>query len=81
MRVTKCLPYPEPFPNHTLLSDWDVTHQIADTLRQTAILLTLKHVKGHQDDTTPYRDLSLEAKLNVDADEEAGEYQVMSEST
>jgi hypothetical protein len=37
----------------------------------------LEHVKGHQDDHTPYDDLNLEAQMNVDADEEAGNYQLM----
>ncbi len=38
---------------------------------------TLEHVKGHQDDHTPYEDLDLEAQLNMDADKEAGNYQRM----
>jgi hypothetical protein len=33
------------------------------------------HVKGHQDDTKEYKDLSLEAQINVDADALAGEHQ------
>jgi hypothetical protein len=73
--IKSSLPYPEPFPNLALASDWDVTHQISTSLRTMAKIPILQHVKGHQDSHTDYRDLSLEAQLNVDADAEAGFYQ------
>jgi hypothetical protein len=76
-RVESSLPYPKPFPNLTLLSDWDVTHEISQSLRTFQFLPTLCHVKGHQDATTPYAALSLEAQLNVDADAKAGLFQCM----
>lgn len=74
-RIESSLPYPEPFPNLTLASDWDLTHQISTGLRTMAHIPILQHVKGHQDSHTAYRDLSLEAQLNVDADAEAGFFQ------
>jgi hypothetical protein len=76
-RIEKCLPYPDPFPNTTLQPDWDVTNEIIVTLQELKIQPILEHVKGHQDDHTPYDDLPLEAQLNVDADHEAGYYQTM----
>jgi hypothetical protein len=39
------------------------------------IASSFEHIKGHQDDHHAYADLSLEAQLNVDADEEAGRHQ------
>jgi hypothetical protein len=64
-RIKKSLPYPEPFPNLTLLSDWDVTNEIVQTLHSTKMIPTLEHVQGHQDDHTPYEELTLDAQLNV----------------
>jgi hypothetical protein len=74
-RVEQSLPFDEPFPNITLKADWDVTHEIVETLKAMTITPSFEHIKGHQDDHTAYDDLSLEAQLNVDADEEAGRYQ------
>ncbi|KAI2511572.1 hypothetical protein MHU86_2826 [Fragilaria crotonensis] len=37
--------------------------------------ITIQHVKGHQDRDIPYRNLSLLAQLNVDADAQASRYQ------
>ena len=76
-RIASSLPYPDPFPNLTLLSDWDLTNEISTSLRQLSRAPILQHVKGHQDDHTPYQALPLEARLNVDADMEAGSYQCM----
>jgi hypothetical protein len=76
-RIKSSMPYAHPFPNLTLLSDWDVTHAISQTLRVLAWAPTFAHVKGHQDSHHAYSGLSLEAQLNVDADEEAGSYQCM----
>jgi hypothetical protein len=73
--LKKSLLHLEPFPNITLLSDWDVTNEIVCTLHTMTIQPTLEHVKGHQDDHIQYSNLPLDAQLNVDADEEAGFYQ------
>jgi hypothetical protein len=71
-RIEKSLPHPEPFPNLTLLSYWDVMNKIVQTLQSMQITPTLEHVWGHQNDHTPYDDLSLDAQLNVNADKAAG---------
>jgi hypothetical protein len=60
-----------------LAPDWDRVKQIHNTLEETKALFpafstNIVHVKGHQDDHTPYADLPLEAQLNVDADAAAG---------
>jgi hypothetical protein len=41
-----------PFPNITLLSDWGLTHEIAQSLRLLPSSTILSHAKGHQDETT-----------------------------
>jgi hypothetical protein len=74
-RLESSYPHPEPFPNLTLLSDWDLTHEINQSIRTFGRKPNLVHVKGHQDTHTPYSELSLDAQLNVDADLEAGAYQ------
>jgi hypothetical protein len=76
-RIESRLPFPTPFPNLTLLLDWDITHEISQSLRTMAQAPTLCHVKGHQDSHQEYTALSLEAQLNVDADSAAGSYQCM----
>ena len=69
------LHYKEPFPNETLKSEYDVTEQIYRTQAAHNIKATFYWVKGHQDKNNTYLELPLEAQLNVDADELAGEYQ------
>jgi hypothetical protein len=77
-RVEKSLPYPDPFPNNTLLANWDITNQITETLCKSATIPTFRHVKGHQDDKLPYHALNLgDAQLNIDANVEAGKFQVL----
>jgi hypothetical protein len=74
-RIEKSLPHPEPFPNLTLASDWDVTHKIVTTLQAMKIKSVLEHVYGHQDNHKPYEDLPLNTQLSVDSDAKAGSYQ------
>ena len=68
--------YTEPYPNETLKSEFDVTEQIYRTTEIYGIEASYKWVKGHQDKNTAYRDLNLEAQLNVDADKFAGDFQL-----
>jgi hypothetical protein len=68
------LAYDAPYPNSTLDAHWDVVNAIVTTLQKMQIQHSFQHVKGHQDNKTKYGDLPLDAKLNVDADAEAGEY-------
>jgi len=67
--------YKDPFPNETMRSEFDVTEQIYKSITESKTKATYRWVKGHQDNDTAYMDLPLEAQLNVDADELAGEYQ------
>jgi hypothetical protein len=76
-RIETSLPHSGPLPNITLLSDWDLTHKISQSLRTFQCEPTLQHVKGHQDLHTAYAALPLDAQLNVDADSAAGAYQCM----
>ena len=46
------------------------------TLREFDIVSTYRHVKGHQDDATPFEALSLLAQLNVEADKHAGAFRL-----
>jgi hypothetical protein len=69
------LQYKEPFPNETLQSEYDVTEQIYRTQATHNIKATFYWVKGHQDKNKTYEELPLEAQLNINADELAGEYQ------
>ncbi len=63
------------YPNDTLSSDWDVIQAIARTLESFTTTPTISHVKGHQDRTTEYSKLPLEAQLNIDADSAATLFQ------
>lgn len=76
-RIALSLPYPEPFPSSTLGSDWDITHEIANSLRTLKYNPLLAHVKGHQDSEIPYERLTMEAQLNVNANAKAGYFQCM----
>jgi hypothetical protein len=64
----------KPFPLDPLIP-------VGDVMRGIQVLLTsmpkiiLQHVKGHQDRTTPYHRLPLLAQLNVNADDQASQYQ------
>jgi hypothetical protein len=72
--IMTSLAYEAPYPNSTLSADWDVVNEIVTTLQKMPIQHSFLHGKGHQDETTEYADLPLDAKLNVDADAEAGKY-------
>ncbi|OEU21556.1 hypothetical protein FRACYDRAFT_235180 [Fragilariopsis cylindrus CCMP1102] len=69
------LHYKDSFPNETLRSEYDITEQIYTTQHDHNIKATFHWVKGHQDNNKDKEDLSLEAQLNIEADELAGEYQ------
>ena len=48
--------------------------QLATASAKLGIRPNYVHVKGHQDKETPYHQLSLLARLNVDADKLAGQF-------
>ena len=57
-----------------LCPDWDILIEIQMALSQLPGL-RLKYVKGHQDDKIPYAQWPLLARMNVDADGQAGHFQ------
>jgi Reverse transcriptase (RNA-dependent DNA polymerase) len=57
-----------------LCPDWDILIEIQHALQHLPHL-TIQYIKGHQDEKTPYAQLSLFAQLNCDADKLAGDYQ------
>ena len=73
-RVTDRFTYAESYPNATLDPDWDLVNEIVKTLNKLPIETSFHHVKGHQDNKIAYDNFTLEARLNVDADTEAGGY-------
>ena len=68
------LNYKNPYPNDTLLTEFDITKQIYLTNQTYQIEASFQHVYGHQD-TRSRGKMSTEAKLNVEADRLAGLYQ------
>ena len=62
------------FLNETIISDWDILQNIISSLAQFQHEPTLSHVKGHQDAQASYAQLSLLAKLIVDADRLTSRY-------
>ena len=66
--VTRIIAYPTIYPNMTMEAEWDCLAQILATIRELNVMApTIEHVKGHQDESTPYEELSLLAQLNCDA--------------
>ena len=57
----------------TTQPEWDVLNEIWHTVKEWKGL-KINHVKGHQDTQTPAETLSLEARLNIEADALAGQY-------
>jgi hypothetical protein len=64
------------FPNDSINPSWDVLQAIY-TLMKKLPHVSLRHVKGHQDSAQPDKELPLPARLNIRADELAGDYQSM----
>lgn len=73
-KINQLRQYSEHFPNITLQPDWDLIREIQLSLQQLGRPATFSHVKGHQDDHQEYHELSLEARLNIDADHLAGSF-------
>ena len=66
-RVRQRMGYQTPYPNSTLLPDWDIVEQIHSLLLQIPHDRTeINWVKGHQDDTD--EDLTTAARFNIQAD-------------
>ena len=68
------LEYNDFWPNTTLEVDWDLRKEIKETILSLGCPLEVFHVKGHQDNKVAQDELSITARLNVRADELAGNY-------
>jgi hypothetical protein len=56
-------------PNVALRAEWDIESVILDLLlKELQMKFTFTHVMSHQDDDTPTANLTLETRLNVEAD-------------
>eukprot|EP00957_Ditylum_brightwellii_P024865 1880360-Ditylum_brightwellii.AAC.1 len=75
-RTEDQLRYTHNYPFNTLEPEWDMEAQVANTLTQYKDLITITHVKSHQDKTTPLEELTLLARLNVTADCLATNYSI-----
>eukprot|EP00957_Ditylum_brightwellii_P185958 14157276-Ditylum_brightwellii.AAC.1 len=75
-RLKDQLTYTHDYPFNTLEPDWDVVAQIAETLKQYNDLITITHVKSHQDDNMPFDELTMPARLNIAADSLATNYSI-----
>jgi hypothetical protein len=62
------------YPNATLQPDYDLIEEIHQVHKSYNIVPTFRWVKGHQDAKKPYEELSIDAQLNVTADELATAY-------
>ena len=63
------------YPNVKVTPEWDCIAQILHTLHGlNGAQPTLLHILGHQDETTPYKELELPAQLNCDSDFLASKY-------
>ena len=60
-------------PNHCLSSKYDLESGIVDILHRLPVTFSFNHVKGHQDEDTPVKDLPWEAQMNCHADTYATE--------
>ena len=70
--------YHSVYPNATLAPDWDLLEEIHQQYRTiTSLHIKFQWVRGHQDTSTALGGLSSEAKLNVQADRLAAEYNTM----
>lgn len=73
--VSDMMTWPYYYLSATMGVDWDVLQEIVKLCKSFHTPPTLNHVKGHQDNKQRYEDLTLEAQLNVDANEIAALYQ------
>jgi len=58
-----------PNPASTITNDYDLANEIHQTIRHIPMPVKLQHVKGHQDQNIPVKDLPYEVQLNIACDE------------
>ena len=63
------------YPNSTMASEYDVLAEIRTAMRHLGVSQPeLHHIKGHQDETKSWQELSHTAKMNCKADDLADQY-------
>eukprot|EP00957_Ditylum_brightwellii_P182132 13876673-Ditylum_brightwellii.AAC.1 len=67
-RIQQQKDYPYNHPFNTLPSDWDIIAQIVAVPNEGKFNDKFEHVKGHQDKVKQYKELPLQAQINVDVD-------------
>eukprot|EP00957_Ditylum_brightwellii_P200334 15273324-Ditylum_brightwellii.AAC.1 len=80
-RIKKQQTYPNDFSFNTLTPDWDVIAQISNIHDLGNFIPTIQHIQGHRDKYKKYDELSLPAKLHVDADLLSVEYRALNKKT
>ncbi len=73
-RIEEAVEWTYTTPNVTLRAEWDIESVILNLYQELEINFTFMHVKSHQDDETTTANLSLESRLNVEADRLATAY-------
>jgi hypothetical protein len=73
-RIEKANEWTYTTPNVTLRAEWDIESVILEQLTELNMKFIFFHVHSHQDDEIPLANLSLESRLNVEADRLATEY-------
>jgi hypothetical protein len=61
-------------PNVALRAEWNIESVILQYLQELSLSFTFLHFKSHQDDNGPVASLTLESRLNVEADRLATEF-------
>eukprot|EP00957_Ditylum_brightwellii_P169094 12869841-Ditylum_brightwellii.AAC.1 len=80
-RIQQQQSYTTDYSFNTLTLDWDVITQISNILDIGTFIPKIQHIQGHQDKYKKYDNLSLPAKLNVDDNLLAVEYQALNKKT
>ena len=79
LRIAEASEWKYTTPNVTLRAEWDIESVILDLHKQLNMRFAFKHVKSHQDDN-PQATLTLETRLNIEADRLATEYMTEDET-
>jgi hypothetical protein len=70
IQIEEALAWNYTIPNVMLRAEWDLESVILQEYWETGIQFVFMHVKSHQDDSTAITNLSLETRLNVEADQQ-----------
>ena len=67
-------------PNATLAPEWDIIHQIQQSIITLSAPIQVQWIPGHQDAFRPREQLRLESQLNCEADDEGAAYQATNQA-